>query len=333
METTHDFWESSAGRQYWLHITTPAPDTDINGVILVFHGLAEHGGCFDKFSEEMARRGVVTYVLDRNGHGKTLKDTEDVVTYQGVTNEEEQNDFGDLLKDIKSKYTDKPFILFGHSAGSVLALYTAVYNDIGDSFPVVLSGFPGILPKSVLVPFKFLYLSCGSQADEEKRRSIAKVFNTLSIERFSSYYKKEGENSWVVSHPEGLKRYTEDPLCGGPTKSEFVEHMVEQMLYILNNMERATKMKITFVYGICDPCCGFGKTIRSFCDRLRREKERILTSKDRDEALIEKMNPTGPVAISFEARHALHMESPEIVQEVCKYVVEQFVPGKTLGNK
>lgn len=90
-----------------------------NGVVLIFHGMAEHGGRYEDFARYLNYNGYIVYANDLRGHGKTANSIEEL----GYIGEDGFNriieDEHDLLDDIKKKHPDLPVVVLGHSFGSL----------------------------------------------------------------------------------------------------------------------------------------------------------------------------------------------------------------------
>ena len=109
----------------------PADNIDKRAVIQIAHGMAEHHERYEHFIEFLNNNGFVVYINDHLGHGKSVTSNNEL-GYFG-----KEDGYKYLVKDMK-KLTEiakeenpgLPFILFGHSMGSMLArLYSEKYGD------------------------------------------------------------------------------------------------------------------------------------------------------------------------------------------------------------
>lgn len=85
-------------------------------VVVILHGLAEHGGRHVPLAEALASRGYAVVAPDLRGHGRS----EGAWAYV--------NDFEDYMRDLdalaqetRSRYPESPLFLFGHSMGGAIA--------------------------------------------------------------------------------------------------------------------------------------------------------------------------------------------------------------------
>lgn len=117
--------------QYWL------PETEPKAVLLVVHGLAEHGGRYMNLVNHFLPLGYAVYAADHLGHGSS----EGTRVYV-----ERFTDYTDTLvtfhEMIRGWQKDKPVFLVGHSMGGLIgALYLLSHqNELAGA---VLSG-PGV---------------------------------------------------------------------------------------------------------------------------------------------------------------------------------------------
>ncbi len=123
--------------QNWL------PDNPAKAVFLIVHGLNEHSGRYDNFSNFFANEGFAVYSMDLIGHGKSdgtrsyVKDfnnyLDDIILY---------------LEKIKQLQPGSPIFLIGHSMGGLIA--TLLLIDHPDQFAgAVLSGSAVQVPDDV----------------------------------------------------------------------------------------------------------------------------------------------------------------------------------------
>src|SRR5439155_4113020 len=61
------FAGAAGGQIYWQGWVP----SDITGVVVIAHGLAEHGGRYAHVGARLAQDGYATYVADHRGHGKS----------------------------------------------------------------------------------------------------------------------------------------------------------------------------------------------------------------------------------------------------------------------
>ncbi|HIE16961.1 MAG TPA: alpha/beta hydrolase [Dehalococcoidia bacterium] len=104
--------------QCWL------PDAAPKAILLVVHGLAEHGGRYMNLVDYLVPKGYAVYALDHRGHGRS----EGIRAYV--------DNFDDYLADLKKfldvvcgEHKDSKIFLVGHSMGATIATAYAIENQ------------------------------------------------------------------------------------------------------------------------------------------------------------------------------------------------------------
>ncbi len=101
-----------------LHYRTwPAPDE--RAVLLVSHGLGEHGGRYAALAEDLVGHGFTVHALDHRGHGRSGGRRGHVAH------------FGEFVRDLetfraaiaKEHPSEAPLFLLGHSMGGLIAIH------------------------------------------------------------------------------------------------------------------------------------------------------------------------------------------------------------------
>lgn len=104
--------------QCWL------PDAVPKAILLVVHGLAEHGGRYMNLVNYLVPKGYAVYAVDHRGHGRS----EGIRAYV--------DNFDDYLIDLKKfldvvrgEHKDSKIFLVGHSMGATIATAYAIENQ------------------------------------------------------------------------------------------------------------------------------------------------------------------------------------------------------------
>lgn len=114
--------------QCWL------PEGEPKAVVMIEHGLAEHGGRYLNVANQLVPAGFAVYAVDQYGHGKS--DGARVFIPRFEVFSEILKSFFDL---IRAEYPDKKIFLLGHSMGSLIsACYLLRHQD--DLAGAVLTG-------------------------------------------------------------------------------------------------------------------------------------------------------------------------------------------------
>ena len=90
------------------------PDRDVEGVLVVAHGMSEHGLRYAGFAQALAARGWTVVAPDHRGHGKTAAEGQ-----LGWFSEHDGfrrvvDDIRDIVVAMQSEYDGAPVAIFGH---------------------------------------------------------------------------------------------------------------------------------------------------------------------------------------------------------------------------
>jgi alpha-beta hydrolase superfamily lysophospholipase len=121
------------------------PDTEPRGVVVLSHGLGEHARRYDHVAARFAQDGLVTYLLDHRGHGRSGGKrvlVKDISEYTG--------DFDTLVGIATKEHPGLTRIVLGHSmGGGIVFAYGVEHPDDYDL--MVLSG-PAVAAQTAVSP-------------------------------------------------------------------------------------------------------------------------------------------------------------------------------------
>jgi len=132
-----------------LHGQAWLPDRDPGVVIVISHGLAEHGGRYAALAGRLVARGYGVYALDHRGHGRSAGPRANVERFSYLV-----SDLGGFLGRAQRQHPDATTFLIGHSMGGAIALATALLSP-GSLKGLVLSA-PALAPGEAVPPLKEL---------------------------------------------------------------------------------------------------------------------------------------------------------------------------------
>lgn len=120
--------------QAWLPERTP------RAVIVISHGLAEHGGRYAELAKRLVDKGYAVYALDHRGHGRSGGVRANIDRFEYLV-----SDLGTFIGRAQREHPDTPVILVGHSMGGAIALacalkYQKVLRALVLSAPALSSG-------------------------------------------------------------------------------------------------------------------------------------------------------------------------------------------------
>lgn len=97
------------------------PDDPPRGVVVVSHGLGEHGQRYEGLAVRLVEKGFAVYALDHRGHGRSAGPRANIGRFDYVV-----SDLGAFLGRAQRQHPGLPVILLGHSMGGAIALGCAL---------------------------------------------------------------------------------------------------------------------------------------------------------------------------------------------------------------
>lgn len=180
------------------------------GVVQLVHGMQEHIGRYDEFASRLAKFGYIVVGHDHLGHGNT------------VTKEEEFGYFDDkdgwnkLVEDIhilqnkiQKQYPNIPYIIMGHSMGSLLVrTYATKYKD--NISGIIISGTSGqkrgLIEGKILTKIIMLF---------KGKKYKSKLLEYLVTGSFNKKFKPNRTKAdWTTRDNNSVDKYEKDPKCG-----------------------------------------------------------------------------------------------------------------------
>lgn len=103
--------------QHWL------PDDSAGkprALVVLAHGIAEHGGRYEHVAAHLTAHGYALYALDHRGHGRSQGTRVHVDTFDHFV-----MDLTAYVEQVRATAPDLPVFVYGHSMGSLIALLYA----------------------------------------------------------------------------------------------------------------------------------------------------------------------------------------------------------------
>jgi len=129
--------------QAWL------PERDPRVVVVISHGLAEHGGRYAALAERLVAHGYAVYALDHRGHGRSTGERANIGRFSYLV-----SDLSAFIGRAQRQHPDATTFLVGHSMGGAIALASVLRNP-GGLKGLVLSA-PALAAGEAVPPLKAL---------------------------------------------------------------------------------------------------------------------------------------------------------------------------------
>ncbi|MBG0766060.1 alpha/beta hydrolase [Sphaerochaeta halotolerans] len=244
--------------------------TQVEAVLLILHGMAEHSLRYDTFATFLNSKGIVVYAPDHRGHGETAKRSGETLGWFAEREGWQRvvEDTYELTNVILAEYPRHSLFLLGHSMGSFLARSLMVqHSDLFDGVILMGTGASqGMLGKiGKLIAHRHVS-KYGSKHPDAKLDKMS----------FGAYNKKipnaKTPFDWLSRDAEQVAKYIEDPLCGFVCTSGFFADLLDGV-EMANDVERVKKLpsdlSLLLISGSEDPVGGFSKGVRKVYELYR----------------------------------------------------------------
>ena len=263
----------------------------------IVHGMAEHSKRYERLAGELVKCGFIVYADDHRGHGETA------LRYQnqplGVAISEKQrrlnaltpevdplynkylaNGFERIILDMKEMVSEEkslhgeevPYIMLGHSMGSVIAhIFAGRYGNMLDA--LVLSGV--VARPNILIAGGAPYLLSAIRLSLGYD-TTSSIIHTITVGSYPGQLQyteeeimkhkdgslKKSENDWLSRDRDEVDKYDKDHLCGFQCSIGFYVDFLP-CLFALKDSATAMKnypkcLPCLIMYGEKDPCGEFG---------------------------------------------------------------------------
>lgn len=248
---------------------TPSDTKNMKGVILMLHGMAEHGERYQWLAESFNSHGYAFVIADHPGHGKTANTSNPLGHINGYEGWLEMCAITQkLLEFIGSKYPEKEIILYGHSMGSLVArLFLNLYPNTLTK--IIFSGSPHQDKPTLLASLALVNVLLWFN----KSTCIHKGFNKIFSTTISGKFKKDPPFSWLSKDTELVNRYVNDPYCGFDCSLGFFKGLLKANLKIISLENKATQMSQKHFFtlsGIHDPVTQYGASLAQVQKRYEK---------------------------------------------------------------
>ena len=248
-------------------VVEPEEGVQRTALLQLSHGMSEYKERYLPFMEFMAEHGVVCVIHDHRGHGKSVKSEQDLGFMYGAGGAGLVEDLFLVTKWAKKEYPDLPFVLMGHSMGSlVVRAYAKEHDQELDA--LIVCGSPS---KNYLRPLGAAVGHAEAAVLGDEHRS--NLLEAMSFGSFAARFADEKSRfAWCCSDPEVVREYEENPLCGFTFSDD--------AFFALNDLLKETygfhgwhctnrKLPVLFLSGGDDPCYVNVRRFKKSIDHMR----------------------------------------------------------------
>lgn len=282
------FYKSCNGANSIRALIWNDEDAEPRGIIQIAHGLSEHIGRYDEFARYLVTLGFIVCGNDHLGHGKSVECPDDLGFVCEGDHVNMVRDMNTLQRIMSKKYPSLPYIIFGHSMGSLLArIYASAF---GDELAGAIFCGTAQLPKPVLLledPVDYLLKKL------PENQNSADTMSSLFGKFTQKLLKDDDQLAWLSKSETNRENYRNDPLCGVPMGNTLARELVTMAVKV-SYPDWAMKLPYGFhvllISGAKDPVGMFGRGVLAVSDELVQsgiEPEVILYPADRHEIINE----------------------------------------------
>lgn len=242
------------------------PRGEVSAVLQIAHGMCEHKNRYEPFMEFMAERGIACVANDHRGHGKSAASLDDLGYFGKDGGEALIKDLHQITLMAKERWPGRPFVLLGHSMGSLaVRAYLAMYGNEPDA--LIVSGSPG---ENKAVGFGNALIAAMKRLRGERHRS--KLLASMTVGAFQKEIEKRKQSgSWLSVNADNVAAYFADPFCN-------YSFTLNGYAALFDLMKRAyhlpaavkPEMPVHFYSGADDPCAPDAKGFAAALDAMRR---------------------------------------------------------------
>ncbi len=264
MNKQKEFFQSTNGSDKICYYRY-TPDTEVQGIFQLVHGMAEHGERYEGFAEYLCERGFAVYIHEHVGHGGSASSKDRLGMFLDAKQASVMVEDAKKMTGIaKLENPGKKLVLFGHSMGSfVVRLYAAKYSSEIDGLVICGSGAKNRLAGVANVLIKTMKVFKGKDYQ-------SKLIDKLSFGKFNDRYdNSKTAFDWLSRDERVVNDYIASDYCG------FL-FSLDGMLMILDvnvNSNRPEAFKsvrndlpIFIVSGDMDPVGDYGEGVKKVYD-------------------------------------------------------------------
>ena len=199
----------SDGKTIYVHRWLP--DANPRGILLIAHGMAEHGRRYASFAGALAARGWIVCAPDHRGHGLTAAENE-----RGWLAERDGfrriiDDVEEIARDMLHAHGHLPLTLYGHCMGSLIGLaFAGLHGSMLSA--CVLTGIISEPSASQLAIGKLLS-AMGCLFNGQLKS--APMLDYLILGRHNREFEPaRTAYEWLSRDRDQVDTYAADPLCG-----------------------------------------------------------------------------------------------------------------------
>lgn len=235
-------------------------------IVLIAHGMAEHGGLYDDVARALNAGGYAVMAHDHRCHGLS-------VPLKALGEVSEKHHWEALCADMRTvnvhahkTYPELPLVLIGHSMGSFASLsYVERHSHTVDALVMVGTNYEA--PWYTWAA----HLFAGLESWRQGKNGRSGIIHALTFGKFARQYKPGTDYDWLSRDPAFVQRYLDDPRCGVTCSNGFWQDFLVGFSRTLrmSNLRKIRKdLPIYSFAGSRDPVGENGINVAKMDDKL-----------------------------------------------------------------
>ncbi len=227
------------------------PQGEIKGIVHLVHGMCEHKERYQHVLDFLNEHGYAAVIFDMRGHGESIRHPQDLGYFYDDSGVWLVNDIHQIVYTMKKRFNNIPYIIFGHSMGSLaVRCYLRRFDYEVDG--AIICGSPSA-NSFVLIAM----LLCRFLRKTKGEYDRSPWMHKLVFKGYENAFAKEGKNAWLCTKNEVVEAYDQDPLCGFSFTLNGYQNLF-RLLYDTYDEDgwlcRQPKLPLLFIAGEDDPC-------------------------------------------------------------------------------
>lgn len=249
----------------WL----PGPDDPgMRAVVVIAHGMAEHGARYARFGDALASHGYAVYAPDHRGHGETARGA--TLGHFGVDDgwARVTEDIDLVVSLAATHHPGAPIVLFGHSMGSLVArTYAGRHGERLTA--LILSGSPADPGRLGRVG----QVLARGQARVRGAAHASGLLDRVSFGRYNKAFEPvRTPFDWLSRDEAEVDAYIADDKCGFVCSAGFYDDMLGGLRLVNTSAfvsGTPAKLPVLIISGDADPAGDNGTGVEAVATLLR----------------------------------------------------------------
>lgn len=220
-------------------------------ILQLSHGMCEHKERYLPFMEYMAAQGYLCIIHDHRGHGKSLRDKKDLGYFYDKGGPYLVKDLHQISRDIRRRYPELPFFLFGHSMGSLaVRVYLKHYDAKLDG--LIVCGSPSSHPLAGMA-LLLIRLMTAVRGGRSRSALADRLISLYDL----PFFREKIRHAWICSDRAVVDGFNASPYCNFTFTLNGYQALLWLMLETYRKKGwrlRKPDLPILFMSGSEDPC-------------------------------------------------------------------------------